>query len=109
MVAPVLRKLIMDREPQKVLAWADKVAQWPVKRVIPSHYENDVKVANGKEFRQAFRFLEAPRAVPLPVVTDGPEPTERDLALLTAVSEVFTKLGVVAKSQVKKAVKRLYA
>lgn len=92
----------MDREPQKVLAWADKVASWPMKRIIPSHYENDIKVANGREFRNAFKFLEPPRAVPLPVSGMDAQPAPADLALLNGVSEVFTKLGIVAPSEVRK-------
>ena len=101
-MAPILQKLIMDREPQKVLAWADKVAQWPMKRIIPAHYENDIKVTSGQEFRNAFKFLEPPRAVPLPVSGGSAQPLPADLALLNAVSDVFTTLGIVAPSQIQK-------
>ena len=33
---------LLVREPRKVLAWADKVSQWPMKRIIPSHFENNI-------------------------------------------------------------------
>ncbi len=92
----------MDREPQKVLRWVDTVAQWPMKRIIPSHYENDIKVQNGQEFRNAFKFLDPPRAVPLPVSGGTAAPAPADLALLNGVSDIFTKLGIVAPSQVQK-------
>jgi hypothetical protein len=58
-VAPILRKLIFNREPEMVIEWADRVSQWPIKRIIPSHLANDIK-ASGKDFRDAFRFLEMP-------------------------------------------------
>ena len=91
-VAPILSKLILDREPQKVLAWADAVSKWPIKRVIPCHYTNNVK-ASGKEFRRAFSFLERKSNNPTGAMKE-------DLALLNGVSDIFTKLGVVAKSEV---------
>ncbi len=56
-MAPILQKLILNREPEKVLKWADEVAKWSIKRIIPCHLENDVKT-NSKEFRRAFNFLE---------------------------------------------------
>ena len=144
LVAPILRKLILDREPVKVLAWADQVSQWPMKRIIPAHFENNIKgnpyllpsgftlvilfvnhilikinlvtlflsywttVSSGTEFRAAFKFLERPRVVALngynPSV--GPaQPDVKDLFLLDFVSDLFTKLGIVAPSQVAKQVK----
>jgi len=57
LVAPILQKLILNREPEKVLAWADAVSKWPIKRIIPCHLENDVR-ASSAEFRRAFNFLE---------------------------------------------------
>ena len=60
LVAPILQKLILNREPRRVLAWADRVAQWPISRIIPSHFENDI-AADGKAFRAAFNFLETGR------------------------------------------------
>ena len=57
LVAPILQKLIFNREPKQVLDWADKVSQWPIKRIIPCHLANDIKT-NSNEFRKAFNFLE---------------------------------------------------
>lgn len=92
-VAPILAKLILDREPKKVLAWADAVAKWPIKRIIPCHYANNI-AAGGGEFRKAFNFLDAKSKTP------SAGATKEDLALLDGMSDIFTKLGVVAKPEV---------
>lgn len=57
LVAPILQVLLLNRDPGPVLDWADTVAKWPFRRVIPCHLANDV-AATPKEFREAFRFLE---------------------------------------------------
>eukprot|EP01041_Mallomonas_annulata_P007445 gene7445-15226_t len=90
LVAPILRKLILNREPTRVLEWADKVSKWPFQRIITSHIGNDIK-SNGKEFRAAFSFLETNPS--------GPQPDNADLALLDSLSDIFTRLGVVAEPQ----------
>lgn len=90
-VAPILRKLILDREPQVVLKWADRVSKWPIERLISCHFENNVKT-NGKQFREAFSFLEGKKS--------SVEPFEEDLSLLSALDRILTKLGVVAPSQI---------
>ena len=131
LVAPILQKLILNREPGRVLKWADKVSQWPIKRIIPAHFENDIK-ADGRSFRNAFNFLETGYAAfegsggsgsssgggglsGLSFLFNGRSSTKSaaanakanlagatsdDLALLDVVSEVFTKLGIVAPARV---------
>lgn len=56
-MAPILQILLLNRDPIPVLDWADQVASWPFKRVIPCHLANDV-AATPEEFRRAFAFLE---------------------------------------------------
>lgn len=95
--APILQTLILNREPERVLAWADRVAAWPFRRIIPCHFANDIR-AGPAEFRNAFNFLEeepnafeallrgykrAPRALP----ADG--------KLLTDASARLTEQGVL--------------
>lgn len=60
LVAPILQKLILNREPERVLAWADEVARWPIRRIIPAHLANNIVLGSdgGAEFRRAFDFLE---------------------------------------------------
>ncbi len=56
-VAPILQTLILNRDPQAAIAWADKVANWDFVRIIPCHFDNAI-AATPLEFRQAFSFLE---------------------------------------------------
>jgi hypothetical protein len=39
LVAPILQQLILNREPIEVLDFADEVAKWPFKRIIPAHFK----------------------------------------------------------------------
>jgi hypothetical protein len=72
LVAPILQRLILNRYPVETLDFADKVAQWPIQRVIPAHFKNDLKYT-GKDYRAAFSFLEAkgvPAGLPKPLASD---------------------------------------
>ena len=102
LVAPILQKLILNRDPEIVLEWADKVAKWPITRIIPCHFSNDLK-ATSKDFRKAFEFLEEPEKVPFPLSLFStskklvPFPNERDCSLLSNASKELTKSGVLYK------------
>ena len=87
LVAPILQKLILNREPQKVLDWADRVSAWPFKRIIPAHLSNDLK-ADGKAFRRAFSFLEQ-------AGSGAPTGDRRDVELLANASRTLTEQGVL--------------
>ena len=56
-VAPILQTLILNRDPQMVIKWADQVASWNFVRIIPCHFDNAI-AATPKDFRRAFSFLE---------------------------------------------------
>ena len=94
---PILTKLILDREPQATLAWADRVAtRFPdMERVIPGHLNNAVRVKGSKEFREAFDPLRSTPERPVPQ-----RALAEDLALLQEASDLLTKLGVVGPSLV---------
>lgn len=100
LVAPILQKLILNRNPEIVLEWADKVSKWPIKRIIPCHFSNNLK-ASSADFRKAFEFLEEPEKIPFPLSLFStprklvPSPNERDCALLTNASVELTKSGVL--------------
>ena len=72
-VAPILQTLILNRSPQDVLQWADAIAKWDFKRIIPCHFTAPI-IAGSAQFRQAFSFLEsstnslATKTYPLPEV-----------------------------------------
>jgi len=92
---PILTKLILDREPKRVLDWVDKVCQrFDFQRVIPSHLNNDVR-ADRKQFSAAFSML---RSTPKNIYPQRPLP--EDLALLQKASDLLTNLRVVAPSEI---------
>lgn len=121
LVAPILRSLILNREPEVVLAWADQISSWAIERIIPAHLENNI-AANGEDFRRAFAFLRGEKeqskkeldkkivdiATPFwswqtnfrkasmikSDITALPLP--EDMKLLNGLSDLFTKWGVVA-------------
>lgn len=104
LVAPILQKLILNREPERVLAWADDVARWPIRRIIPAHLANDIK-ADSSAFRRAFNFLEENEGSPGLLTFLGlggkkkasPAPTgaSGDVKLLEDVSRDLTQSGVL--------------
>lgn len=72
LVAPILQKLILNRYPIETLDFADKVAKWPIERIIPAHLKNNLKYT-GKDYRAAFSFLEfggVPPGLPKPLDSD---------------------------------------
>ncbi len=56
-VAPILQRLILNRNPQVVIDWADQLATWDFAQIIPCHMDAPI-VATPQEFRAAFSFLE---------------------------------------------------
>ena len=96
-VAPILQKLILNREPEKVLAFVEKICEWKFTRVIPCHLSNDIR-AEPKEFRSAFNFLEVKKTPSLFSLFNSyvaPQALEIDCALLTEASDNLTKQGVL--------------
>ena len=98
-------------------------------RIIPCHFANDLR-AGPREFAAAFAFVNAPgeqsaaaddaaegdaRALPMRASrwlprrllsrrrrgVEGPRPTEGDLALLAAASDVLVRLGVTPPPKLK--------
>lgn len=84
LVAPILQKLILNRNPVEVLDFADKVSQWDIQRIIPAHLKNNLKYS-GKDYRTAFSFLEAkgvPRGLPKPLDIDFQTLKDAEINLL---------------------------
>jgi len=72
LVAPILQKLILNRYAIETLDFADRVAKWDIKRIIPAHLKNNLAYT-GKDYRAAFSFLEAsgtPKGLPKPLPLD---------------------------------------
>lgn len=103
-MAPILQKLLLNREPEQVMRWVDAVCAWPFQRIIPCHLANDLK-AGPRDFRAAFDFLyesDEPRqreswldSVLGKSKAKRPRPLDADLALLNNASKLLTDLGVV--------------
>ena len=79
LVAPILQQLILNRQPQETLDWANKIATWDFSRLISCHFDAPVAV-RPEEFRRAFSFLEksCPEAQRLPT---------KDLATLQKIDQ----------------------
>ncbi|MDH6057459.1 DUF4336 domain-containing protein [Umezakia ovalisporum] len=56
-VAPILQILIFPQAPRQVLTWADQIAGWDFRQIIPCHFDSPIQTSPD-EFRQAFHFLE---------------------------------------------------
>ncbi len=91
-VAPILQRLILNREPEIVIDWAEKVASWNFERIIPCHLDAPI-VTGAKEFRAAFGFLEKSGDRTLP---------DEDFELLKTIEQglIKTKITPPAKDKV---------
>ena len=81
----------------ETLDWADRVAAWDFKRIVPAHLKNDV-AAGPKAFRRAFTFLEEggePRGQPKPLAADlrTLRDAETNLLAMGAIAPVPGKLS----------------
>ncbi|NJO31026.1 MAG: DUF4336 domain-containing protein [Richelia sp. SL_2_1] len=83
-VAPILQTLILNRAPCKTIIWAEKVASWDFKRIIPCHFDAPIE-ATPDQFRQAFAFLEKYSNNLLP---------QEDFQLLKEIDATLNKLGI---------------
>lgn len=83
-VAPILQTLILNRAPEETIAWAEKIAKWDFKRIIPCHLDAPIE-ATPNQFRQAFSFLEKHSNNALP---------QEDFQLLEQIDYTLDKLGI---------------
>ncbi|MBV6627560.1 MAG: DUF4336 domain-containing protein [Rivularia sp. (in: Bacteria)] len=83
-VAPILQTLILNRAPEETIAWAQKVARWDFKRIIPCHFDAPIE-ATPNQFRQAFSFLEKHSGSTLP---------QADFQVLEQIDSTLDKLGI---------------
>ncbi|AFY72822.1 hypothetical protein Syn7502_00674 [Synechococcus sp. PCC 7502] len=87
LVAPILQTLILKRSPQKVRYWVEKVSRWQFTRIVPCHFQAEIK-ATPAEFKQAFVFLDDQVPNPLP---------DQDFQLLKAIEHNLIKLKILPK------------
>ena len=94
-VAPILQTLILNRDPQTVIAWADKVASWNFVRIVPCHFDNAI-AATPAEFRQAFSFLEKN---PQPSATKNLP--EEDFEVLNQINNILQGNRIIREAKDK--------
>jgi len=95
LVAPILQTLLLNRSPVEVLDFADRVAQWPIERIIPAHLQNNLAFT-GKDYRAAFGFLEESG------VPEGfPKPLDADLQALRDAEVSLLQSGAIVKAPPK--------
>ncbi len=101
LVAPILQKLILNRDPEGVLKWVNEVCKWPFRRIIPCHLANNIK-AGPKDFEKAFTFLKSSEnkdTKSFPMIGGSSQSyasaLDSDLTLLNAASDILTKLRIV--------------
>jgi len=92
LVAPILQKLILNRNPIEVLDFANRVSKWDIARIIPAHFKNNLQY-DGKSYRQAFSFLEASGVPP-----GLPKPLEADFQTLNDAEVNLQETGAIAKA-----------
>jgi len=90
LVAPILQVLLLNRSPVEVLDFADRVARWPIKRIIPAHLKNNLTLT-GRDYRGAFGFLEE-SGVP----AGFPKPLQADLQFLLDSERGLVESGAIA-------------
>jgi Domain of unknown function (DUF4336) len=90
-VAPILQQLILNRDPQQVLAWADRVMQWQFERIVGCHLAAPI-AAGPKAFREAFSFLERDSKFAIEPLPDA------DFALLREIESVLLEKGITPPS-----------
>lgn len=95
-VAPILQMLILNRDPQKVIAWANQVASWNFVRIVPCHFDNEI-AATPTDFRRAFSFLEKN-----PQQTYSPNLPEEDFAVLNQINNILqsNRITTAAKDKI---------
>jgi Domain of unknown function (DUF4336) len=59
LVAPILQRVILNRNPQATIEWIDRICEWDFERIIPCHLDAPIAATPG-DFRKAFEFLEDP-------------------------------------------------
>jgi hypothetical protein len=93
-VAPILQLLIFDHDPKQVLAWADQIASWHFKRIIPCHFDAPI-TATPEQFRQAFAVLERTASEATFGNISQPLP-ETDVEFIRKLEATLDKLGVTS-------------
>ncbi|MEH1939476.1 MAG: DUF4336 domain-containing protein [Nostoc sp.] len=100
-VAPILQILILPQAPRQVLNWADRVASWDFQQIIPCHFDSQI-LANPRQFRQAFAFLEKNPSVNKDFSGSENQPLlEEDLRFIKELEASLVKRGIATPAKEK--------
>jgi hypothetical protein len=94
-VAPILQTLILNRDPQAAIAWANQVASWHFVRIIPCHFDNAI-ATTPTEFRQAFSFLEKDSQFKCPTALP-----EEDFTVLKEINNLLQGNRIIKQAKDK--------
>lgn len=94
-VAPILQTFIFPQAPRQVLDWADKVARWNFRQIIPCHFDAPI-LADRYQFRRAFAFLDKKSDT---VGRENQPLPEEDLEFIRKVEENLTKRGITSPAK----------
>jgi hypothetical protein len=95
LVAPIVRELILNRDPQGVLAWRSRVSAWDFQQIIPAHFQAPIP-AGPEDFRRAFAFLERGLSLEKEFLVSDPHPLpEADLQSLRTIDRWLTRSRLV--------------
>lgn len=92
LVAPILQKLILNRNPVETLDFATAVSRWDTQRIVPAHLKNDLKYT-GEDYLRAFDFLTV--AGP---AKGKPRPLDADFKTLDDANVNLLESGAIAKA-----------
>lgn len=94
-VAPILQTFILDHNPQGVLDWADRVANWNFERIIPCHFDAPI-AATPQEFQQAFAVFEPSCPDQLTFGSTNQPLPPADVEFIRKLEENLDKRGITA-------------
>lgn len=100
-VAPILQTLILPQAPSQVIDWADKIAKWDFRQIIPCHLDAPI-LASPRQFRQAFTFLEKEPSLDKGLSRSGSQPLpEEDFEFIRKLEAALIRYGIATPSKEK--------
>ncbi|MEH2072325.1 MAG: DUF4336 domain-containing protein [Nostoc sp.] len=100
-VPPILQILILPQAPRQVLNWADTVASWDFVQIISCHFDSQI-LANPRQFRQAFAFLEKNPSISNDFSGSENQPLlEEDLRFIKQFEAGLVKRGIATPAKEK--------
>lgn len=101
-VAPILETLILPQNPSAAINWANNIASWQFKQIIPAHFSAPIQ-ATPLEFRQAFSFLDIESNRPEKLYPSGNQQIfSRDSTFIKQLEATLIKLNIAKPPKLKR-------